>query len=199
MEPDEDEPAETEREEPPRRHVVESPGSYIAPPLPALPDDRQARIRDGARSLFGNTASSSGHQRPTDERAFRIVELSLDADGHLRADLQHELTTKVYKRATAVRYVTHEARKMQSTETVLVLLGPGGQAISVVAAGSGRKAPAAVARRAKKMVRELLPELAPKRRRTSRSPSSRRPRQTAVRKRRTSRAKKPLRRSRGKR
>jgi hypothetical protein len=65
--------------------------------------------------------------------------------------------------------VKYEAQQLAKGETVLLLLRPSNSVAGVWAAGSGRKAPAGVSTRAKRMVKELLPHLFPARkRRTSR-------------------------------
>lgn len=104
------------------------------------------------------------------------MELSVQSDGRVHAKVYQELTTKVYNRGVALRMVRYEAQKLPKGETVLVLLRPSGTVAGVWAAGSGRKAPAGVASRAKRMVRELLPHLFPTRkRRTSRRKTAARP------------------------
>jgi hypothetical protein len=74
---------------------------------------------------------------------------------------------------------------MPASETVLVLLRPSGTAVNAWATGTGRKAPTMVRNRARRMLKELLPELFQGRRKT-------RVQQTG-RKRRTSRAAQPSR------
>ena len=154
------------------------PTGYGPPPVPepVFGGGSERSVRGDADAagpprgaLFGTTRVRS------DERAFRIVELSVHSDGRVHARVLRELTTKVYNRPVSLRMVKYEAQQIAKGETVLVLLRPTGSVAGVWAAGSGRKAPAGVARRAKRMVRELLPHLFPARtRRTSR-------RKTAVR------------------
>lgn len=149
------------------------------------------------RSVSVNGAATYGFSpRPstgvavTNQRAFRLAELRGSVDGRVHARLRRELIAKVYRRPTAVRLARHEARSLPADDTVLVLLRPSGSVIGVYAAGTGRRAPSGVARRAGRMLRELMPELFPKKRRTSISPrkkrTSRRPPKS--RGRRTSRA-----------
>jgi hypothetical protein len=93
---------------------------------------------------------------------------------------------KIYRKPTAIRFVRYEASQMPKDEAVLVLLRPSGSCVGVYASGSGRKAPPAVARRARRMVRDLMPELFARNRRSKRK-TSRRATAVRPRKRRTSR------------
>lgn len=61
--------------------------------------------------------------------------------------------------------VKYEAQKLPKGETVLMLLRPSNSVAGVWAAASGRKAPAGVATRARRVLRELLPHLFPSRKR----------------------------------
>jgi hypothetical protein len=86
-----------------------------------------------------------------------------------------ELTPKVYNAPTVLRLAQFEARKLGRNEAIFVVLHPTGKSVGVVASGTGRRVVAGAARRAKRDVESLLPELAPKRRRrTSRKVTSQR-------------------------
>lgn len=137
-----------------------------------------------ARSLSG----SSGHERslfrpPTvrdGDAAFSLVHLRESVDGRVYARVQRKLTTKVYKKATAERLARYEARQMEDDKSILVLVRPSGSTVGGWISGTGKKVPARVMGRARKFLRELMPELFPasvrrktrkqRRRRTSRAP-----------------------------
>lgn len=96
--------------------------------------------------------------------------MSLDEGGRVTASVAHELTTKIYRQAGALRFAQYEAKKLPKNECVLVVLHPTGRSVGVLASGTGGRVPPNAALRAKNMVRQLLPNLVPARRRTSRRP-----------------------------
>lgn len=119
-----------------------------------------------------------------DDPGFRIVALTVGLAGSVRARVAYQLNAKVYNRTTAMRFASAEAKGLSADEAVYVVCSPTGRALGVFAAGTGRPVTGAAGRRAKRMVADLLPDMArtPRRRRTSRKPRS-----TRVRHRRTSR------------
>jgi hypothetical protein len=73
--------------------------------------------------------------------------------------------------ATATLFAQYEAKKIPEDEAVFVVLNPRGKTIGVIASGTGRRVPPRVASRAKRLVRDALPEFSTKRRkRTSKAP-----------------------------
>jgi hypothetical protein len=178
---DEPEPeSEPESEPEPRRF---GPPPISRPAFSTELRDEPEPLRESVGGLFGSSHASPG------ESAFRIVELRVGADGRVLAKLRRELTAKVFNGPTSLRMARYEAMNMPKGESVLVLLRPSGSAAGVWATGTGRKAPPSVARRAKAMVRELLPHLFSARtKRTSARRTSRASNGTPKRSRRTSRA-----------
>lgn len=132
-------------------------------------------LRNGAglgQRIAGPLGGEEPRQRPSSERAFRIVEVRFGSDGDLRAQIRKELTTKIYRGGTAMRFTQHEAKLMEPNEAVLLLVRPTGGFAGVWLTGSGRRAHTRLAGKCRRLVRELLPELFfRRRRRTSRRAS----------------------------
>lgn len=104
------------------------------------------------------------------EPSFRLVELREGADGHLVGRVRRELMSSVYNAMTAQRYAMYEAKQLASDGSLLLLLRPTGTVACVLVSGSGRKAPPRVAMRARRLLRQVLPEVcASPKRRTSRA------------------------------
>lgn len=108
----------------------------------------------------------------TGERAFRIVELSVALDGSVSCRLRRELVTKVYTAGVAEKLTRFEAMKLPKDEAVFLLLRPSGTAIGAYATGTGRKAPRTVLLKARRMLKQAMPQLFRKARRSSRKPSA---------------------------
>jgi len=151
----------------------------VEPPRPierlverVVPVERVAPVEPGGELFGGDPRARSA------DPAFRVVELRATSDGRITARLRRELVTRVYRVPTAIRFTRYEASQMPADDAVLVLLRPSGTCVGVYASGSGRKAPARVASRARRMVRDLMPELfaRTKKRRTSRRATAVRPR-----------------------
>lgn len=79
-----------------------------------------------------------------------------------------------------MRMARYEALTLPQAESILLLLRPSGTSVGAWAVGTGRKVPDKVARRARKVLRELMPDLfggrrgstRGARRRTSRAPKA---------------------------
>lgn len=209
-------PVEPEPDEDDEPSAVPGSGYDLPPPVPARaepepqpepepeppnlfePDTEPLRRPRPARNGVGIGGRIAGHlggveprRRPSNERAFRIIEIRFTPDGDLRAEIRRELTTKIYRGGTAMRFTQHEAKLMEPDEAVLLLVRPTGGFAGVWLSGSGRRASSKMAGRCKRLVREMLPELFSKRRRTSR-----RPRGNKKLRRRTSRGRRGARRAR---
>jgi len=106
----------------------------------------------------------------TREPSFRLVELREGADGHLVGRVRRELMSSVYNAMTAQRYAMYEAKQQPLDGSLLMLIRPTGTVACVLVSGSGRKAPPRVALRARRLLRQVLPEVcASPKRRTSRA------------------------------
>jgi hypothetical protein len=106
----------------------------------------------------------------TQEPAFRLVELREGPDGDIVGRVRRELIASVYNAVTAQRYAMYEAKSVPYPNALLLLLRPSGSVAGVYVAGSGDKAPHKVALRARRMVRQVVPEVSvPKKRKTSRA------------------------------
>ena len=104
---------------------------------------------------------------------YRVVELSVNADGSVRGEVRQILTPEVYSRPVAVKFAQHEAKKMDRDKSVVVLVDPYGRGIGVYGGETGRSVGARIAHRAKKMLGEVMPEvIRQRRRRTTREPNA---------------------------
>jgi hypothetical protein len=104
------------------------------------------------------------------ESAFRVIELRVDADGGVHARVKFVLTEKIYRQITAVRYAEYRAKEGGRDEFVYVVLNGSGRAVAVIAAGTGRRVSPGLASKARRLVRQHLPDLAPKKRRVGAAP-----------------------------
>lgn len=90
------------------------------------------------------------------------------------------MTTKVYRKPTAIRMTRYEAKENGDDGSIFMLLRPTGYCIDGWTSGTGRKVSSTIKRRAKRVLKEMMPELFPgrrktrTRRRTSRAPKKRR-------------------------
>ena len=81
-----------------------------------------------------------------------------------------ELPTAVFNRPTAVKWVRHMTKHEPPSDAIAALLKPGGTVVGMFAFGTGRKVPGSVARKARELMNELLPDIRVRKRprRTSR-------------------------------
>jgi hypothetical protein len=112
-----------------------------------------------SREFDGGGLFRSAGRRASAEPAFRIVHLSATPDGRVQARIRQELVAKVYRGPTALRWVKWDAMRMADDESVLILVRPTGSVAGVFLSGTGRKASPRIAVKARRMARELVPDV----------------------------------------
>lgn len=95
----------------------------------------------------------------SDERAFRVIELRVAPDGSVSARLRRELAANVYTVPVAEKLTRQDALRLPNDEAILLLVRPSGSAVVAFASGTGRRAPRSVMLKARRALKQLMPQL----------------------------------------